>query len=341
MSLVFCSFISDHYPGDLQSAVLDYYNKYPGEKIYLQTDGAVYATGETIWYKVFCTAYDMPSGISKIAYVQLVNDKGHIVLLNKLPLLFSNGKGDIQLPDSLETANYTLRAFTAWMLNFEAPLFEKTIFIKNMNDAEEQVKYKKQSPEYNIQFFPEGGTIVDSNVCHIAFKTTDQFGMPAAVYGEIKDDNQKVVALLKTFHDGMGEFDITAFPGLHYSAYVHFPDSSMKRLELPASGKEGISIHVSNQADSFDLSVNYKGSEFANYKKLMLAVCQNNGRVATFPLEIHRRKNVFTIPKTGFGTGILRLTIFDSSEKKPLVERLFFNNNKDVLSAMYKRIALL
>ena len=190
VSLIFCSFISGYHPGDLQSALLDYYNKYPCEKIYLQTDGSFYTTGETIWYKVFCTAYDMPSGISKIAYVQLVNNKGHIVLLNKLPLQFSNGNGDIQLPDSLETGTYILRAFTAWMLNFEEPVFEKTIFIKNMNDTDEAATYRKQSPEYNIRFFPEGGDNVDSNLCHIAFKTTDQFGMPAAIYGEIKDDNQ-------------------------------------------------------------------------------------------------------------------------------------------------------
>ena len=66
VSLIFCSFISDYYPGDIQSALLSYYNKYPSEKIYLQTDGSFYTTGETIWYKVFCIAYDMPSGISKI-----------------------------------------------------------------------------------------------------------------------------------------------------------------------------------------------------------------------------------------------------------------------------------
>ena len=337
VSLIFCSFIKDDHRGDIQSALLNYYNKYPSEKIYLQTDGSFYTTGETIWYKVFCIAYDMPSGISKIAYVQLVNNKGHVVLLNKLPLQFSNGNGDIQLPDSLETGNYVLRAFTAWMLNFEEPVFEKTIFIKNINDPDEEAKCMKQSPEYNIHFFPEGGDMVDSNLCHIAFKTTDQFGMPAAIYGEIKDNNQKVVALLKTFHDGMGEFDIRPFPNLHYSAYIHFPDSSMKRFELPGCTKDGISIHVSNQATSFDLVINYKGNEFVNYKNLILAAYQNNGKVATFPLELHPGKNIFTIPKTGFGTGILRLTLFDSSGKKPLAERLIFNSNKDGLRGMLQK----
>lgn len=337
VSLFFCSFISGYYPGNVQSALLDYYSKYPAEKIYLQTDESFYTTGEAIWYKVFCTAYDMPSDMSKVAYVQLVNDKGHVVLLNKLPLQASNGNGDIQLPDSLETGTYILRAFTAWMLNFEAPVFEKAIFIKSMNDAGEAATYEKQLPEYNMHFFPEGGDIVDSNLCHIAFKTTDQFGMPAAIYGEIKDDNQKVVALLKTFHDGMGGFDIKPLPGRHYSAYVHFPDSSMKRFELPASNKDGISIQVSNYADSFDLSITYKGNEFANYKKLILAAWQNNGKVATFPLEIHRRKNVFTIPKSSFGPGILCLTLFDSSERKPLAERLIFNSNKDALRAMLQK----
>jgi len=333
ISLTLYSFFDGDGNEKIKSAILSYLDKYPQEKIYITTDESFYVTGESIWYKVFCTAYNRPSKLSKIAYVQLINEKGNIVILDKLPLLQGNGNGDIQLSDSLKTGVYQLRGFTSWMLNFEDCFFEKAIYIKNIKDTVEQSSRQKQSLRYDIHFFPEGSDLVDSNLCHIAFKATDQFGLPAAVSGEIKDDNQNTLASLQTYHDGMGEFDIRPFPNRQYYASVHFPDNSIKNVELPTAKPSGISIHVTNQTPaSFDITITYKGANLEQFEKLVLAAYQGEGKAATFSLQMHRGKNVFTIPKEGFSEGILRLTIFDKLGN-PCAERIIFIEHKDEMQA--------
>jgi len=329
---LFSFFQDNNLPDKIQQSLIDYYSKYPAEKIYLQTDETYYTTGENIWYKIYATANNLPTALSKVIYVQLINERGNVMLLNKHPLLEGNGNGDIQLNDSLASGYYQLKAFTSWSLNFDDH-FAKTIYIKNVKDTVAKQADAKQQPSFDVHFFPEGGDLIDSNLCHLAFKSTDQSGLPAQVYGEIIDDHQKLHLPFQTYHDGMGKFDFRPFPGNRYFALVHLPDSSVKKVELPASKPSGISMHIGDQLpDSFDIAISYKGADIATYENLILAVYQNSVTVAAFPLQMHRGKNVFTIPKTGFTGGILRLTLFDITGN-PLAERIIFHHPDNTLNA--------
>src|SRR5690348_10217251 len=45
---------------NIKSALLTWYKNYPQEKIYLQTNQSAFAAGETIWFKVYASAYNVP-----------------------------------------------------------------------------------------------------------------------------------------------------------------------------------------------------------------------------------------------------------------------------------------
>lgn len=337
LSFLACFFLfsflgDDILPGKIQQSLIDYYTKYPAEKVYLQTDETYYITGESIWYKIYSTANNLPTALSKVVYVQLIDKSGKVILLNKHPLLEGAAHGDIQLNDSLVSGYYLLNVFTSWSLNFDDH-FTKTIYIKNSNDTAAKQAYTLQQSSFDVHFFPEGGDLVDSNLCHIAFKAVDSLGLPAQVYGEITDDHQKLHVPFQTHHDGMGEFDLRPFPGNRYVALVHLPDSSVKKVDLPASKPSGISMHIADQLpESFDIDISYKGTDMAAYENLLLTVYQNSGTAATFPLQMHRGKNIFTIPKTGLTGGILRLTLFDIIGN-PLAERIIFHYPNNTLNA--------
>jgi hypothetical protein len=44
--------------------------RFPQEKIYLHTDKAYYNAGETIWFKAYLIADNLPSAISKTLYAE-------------------------------------------------------------------------------------------------------------------------------------------------------------------------------------------------------------------------------------------------------------------------------
>src|SRR5882757_1853376 len=92
---------------------------YPQEKVFLQADRTYYLSGETIWMKAWCTLEGAPSDLSRILYVDLVNSGGTVVdkKMYRLDSLGSTA-ADIDIPASAQTGNYTINAYTLWMLNF-------------------------------------------------------------------------------------------------------------------------------------------------------------------------------------------------------------------------------
>jgi len=175
--------------------------------------------------------------------------------------------------------------------------------------------------------------LIDSNLCHVAFKATDQYGLPAAISGEILDNAKKRITSLAVLHDGMGDFNMRPLPGQRYSAIVHFPDGSTQTTALPVAKPAGISIKLTQQTeDEFDIDIACRGANIMQFQRLVLAACQSNGKAATFPLQLHRGVNKFTVPIKDFDAGVLQITFFDAGSM-PRAERLIFIPPKKVLQA--------
>src|ERR1022692_104935 len=342
-AIIICAlfaFIGDDPIADrIQEALEAHYKKYPQEKIYLLTDKPAYSIGQTIWYKIYATVYGNPATLSKIVYVYLVESRGKIIIQNKLALTGGNAHGDMQLPEGLPSNTYQLRCFTQWMLNFDESLvFHKPIYIKNLSDT-----LNNQPPElpiaktYQVQFFPEGGDLVDNITCNVAFKATDQNGLPVEVHGEIKDNNDALIDSFKTFHDGMGKFPLHPEMNRSYHAAVYFPDHSFENISLPDVKNFGISMKIIEQSDdAVIMEVARQEPEAGQFHDIVLAAYQQSGKVAAYPLQLARGKNIFNIRKKGFATGILRFTIFDS-KGLPQAERIVFINNKDQLELQLQK----
>ncbi|KQS41309.1 carboxypeptidase-like regulatory domain-containing protein [Pedobacter sp. Leaf194] len=112
----------------------DYTTKYQQEKVYLHLDKPYYAIGDDIWFKAYVVngKTQTPSNISKILYVELINEKDSLKKLIKLPIMGGISWGDFKLTDSLGEGNYRIRAYTNYMRNFGTDFFfDKTIKIGN------------------------------------------------------------------------------------------------------------------------------------------------------------------------------------------------------------------
>ncbi|WP_113663648.1 Ig-like domain-containing protein [Pedobacter nanyangensis] len=111
----------------------------PLEKVYLHFDKPYYAVADTIWFKAYVTAQGtLPSPLSKIVYVELYNAVDSLVQSVKLPVKNSVAYGNIPLPmNTYKQGNYYVRAYTLWMLNFDADyFFSKNILIGEAIDKQ-------------------------------------------------------------------------------------------------------------------------------------------------------------------------------------------------------------
>lgn len=112
----------------------EYTTKFQQEKVYLHLDKPYYAIGDDIWFKAYIVnnKTQAPSEISKILYVELINEKDSLKKLIKLPVMGGITWGDFKLADSLGEGNYRIRAYTNYMRNFGTDFFfDKTIKIGN------------------------------------------------------------------------------------------------------------------------------------------------------------------------------------------------------------------
>lgn len=89
------------------------------ESIFLHSNAATFITGETLLYKLYCLnpVNNATSSISKIAYVELIDQNKQTISTSKIYLENGAGQGDYFIPTTLRTGNYKLVAYTKWTLN--------------------------------------------------------------------------------------------------------------------------------------------------------------------------------------------------------------------------------
>src|SRR5690606_29163013 len=119
---------------------------------------------------------DRPLKMSKVVYVEILDDAGQVALHAKVPVENATGHTALFLPATLNSGNYTLRAYTRWMTNYSPDFFfHKTITVVN---PFKPLGLAVQAPENNldVQFFPEGGHLVSGLAGRVAFRVAGPSG---------------------------------------------------------------------------------------------------------------------------------------------------------------------
>lgn len=314
----------------IQTALQNYLTHYPQEKIYLQTDKDYYAAGGTVWFKAYVTNDYLPSDISTVLYAELLNPKGKVLQRLKLPIRDGGAWGNFDLSPDISPGDYRIRAYTMWMLNFNpAFLYKKDIHIFAAQANSETVNNGAGARDFAVQFFPEGGDLVDSVQSLVAFKAVNQDGLPEKVRGKIVDGNGVLIDSVYSVHDGMGSFTLTPLPGKTYTAWMTDASGRTKTFVLPPAKAEGIVLHIipSNSHRVF-FQIKRNPDRGAAFDKLDITA-QIGGHLVYFaPVDFSEGYSGGLIPVGKVPAGIMQITVF-TPDGIPLAERLVFVKNEE------------
>jgi hypothetical protein len=293
---------------------------FPIEKIYLHFDRDHYVAGQTAWFKAYLSYQDFPDTISTNLYAELVDSRNQVIDRKVLPVFAGTTHGQFEIPDTLASAYYVVRAYTAVMLNQDpAFLYRRRFFIYGKKPANGSVAQS----ELRMEFFPEGGNLINGLDNSIAFKGSDHYGMPVDVSGNIYDDKDKLIGPFSSYHDGMGSFAITPQKGTTYYAIVNG-----KRFQLPSAIEQGIVLSLIPHPDGAFFEIHqYPGNE--NFQAAYILGQMDNETVFTQSLK-NGTDLQGVINTTHLRSGILQVTAFNKAGM-PLSERLFFVNNKEYI----------
>jgi hypothetical protein len=236
----------------LQDSIVRQLALYPQEKVHLHTDRNVYVPGEKIWFKAYLVdaLTHIPTTNSKYIYVELIHSNDSLVSRVKIrPDHNQQYHGHLFLSDIIPEGNYTLRAYTRFMENKGVDyFFQKPIYIGQLNkgtDPDAKTQKKTLKSDYDVSFFPEGGNLMTGAFCRVAFKALSETGMPESITAKIVDPEGNVLLDdIKTEHDGMGTFIVTAQKGAAFFFESTNERGVQKRFPIPEGHENAYGISV-------------------------------------------------------------------------------------------------
>jgi hypothetical protein len=235
----------------LTSELDSYRAKHIQEKIFVHTDKEFYLAGEICWFKLYLVdaSLHQPLDLSKVAYLEWLDKDNRPVLQAKIGLRDGHGEGSVYLPLTLHSGHYKLRAYTSWMKNVGPDgFFEKALTVVNARKSAE-TPVAPSVVQYTVNFFPEGGNLVEGLASTVGFKIADQYGQSTECTGVITEDDQDTVARFQTQRFGLASFVLTPRSGHRYRSIVRLADGTAISTLLPAAYKEGMVMHVSDEGD--------------------------------------------------------------------------------------------
>ncbi|MDB5155388.1 MAG: hypothetical protein JWR50_95 [Mucilaginibacter sp.] len=305
----------------LQKSFSDYQENNFREKVYVHVNKTFYVTGEILWFKVYSVQgrANERNTISKVAYVDVLDNNHLAVMQAKIALKDGKGNGSLFIPVSIKNGNYQLRAYTNWMKNFGADcFFEKQITVVNPLRTP-AVPVNAEIPSYDVQFFPEGGHLVAGLAGKVAFKITGADGRGVDGSGTITDEQGNIAARFKTLKFGIGSFVFTPAGHHVYKAAVSINNQVMIK-ELAVS-ESGYVLRSTAAGEGWNVKIQRAG--IAATESLFLLVHSRNAVKIAREVIFMNDSAGFEIDKNKLDDGLNYVTLFDARQR-PLCERLIF-----------------
>ena len=336
----------------------------PQEEVFVHLDNQAYYLGDTIYYKAYMRQSDgLPSRISRLLYVELLNQDGYLVERQKVEMTNGQGHGSIALLDTLYGGYYELRAYTRWQLNWGQtehphtrsaedwfyskrmaqqyyrdweklysrvfPVFDKP---KTPGRYTEQMtvrplpryfRAKQEKPEAWVTFFPEGGALIGGVEQRIAFEANDK-ETGEHLTGTLTVTDSKGATLATAPVENRGRGSFLITAQPGETYKATFKWSDGESTaSLPNAEREGIAMQATSSPEGIQLQLKMKGQ--AAQEPLGLTV-QSHGRVLYFSELPEGKENTLQVPADSLRTGVVQLTLFNA-EGRVWADRLMFWND--------------
>jgi hypothetical protein len=310
-----------------------YQESRPVEEIYLHLDKPLYFPGDTVWYKAYLVnAGHALTKHSEVLYVDLIGPDNDILKHEILNVFDGTSAGDVALPAKPAAGRYHIRAYTNWMRNWQATdFFDQPLLIAGARAAKPSTSVLTQP---DVQFFPEGGALVDGLRSKVGVKSVGKNGMGEDIDGVVVDDMGNTVSTFKTQHLGMGVFAFTPQHGRHYKVNITAEGKPGFSADLPAALDAGYTLSINNTGkDSIYVKLNANDALLKNKQGSAFYVVARAGDKIYYTTagRLTAPSFSFGVEKSRFPSGIVQFTLF-SSTGEPLNERIAFIQQNDTLN---------
>ena len=214
-----------------------------------------------------------------------------------------------KLPEKIESGLY-----------FEVSLYGKQNFSK-------KIPVYTTDDNINIEFYPEGGTLLTNTLQRILYRATDPFGEPIYISGTIYDQLGNKAGLGKNLKKGYGLISLMPMPNQKYFFKVEDEYGRNQRFEIPEAQLDGSIFTLVKTEDSTLRAAVVTDGKYVK-DTLTLAAIAGGKIYMTTTIDGNKKDNL-KISTAIFPQGIIDFVIFSSSGEI-LSERMVYNTpNED------------
>ena len=302
------------------------------QTMHVHFDKDIYLPGETVWFKAYLYNVNEISFAATNFYAAIYDEKGKLIQQKQYPIIAGSCNGDFEIPDTLESGRIQFRAFTKAMIADDSNnIYQRVLQVYNKQNPAATIIEKIK----NVQFFPEGGSIVAELQNYIAFKASYPDGSPAMINGQLFEvESNKVIDSFSTDNNGLGKFILIPAPRRRYFAIWKDETGAVQKTALPVH-RYGVSFHaaivdkelqyiLARNKTSDSLSLLHLVAQMGNYQVYKADL--------VIPNEMELSTASFAIDS--LPAGLMQLNLFDKDWNK-LQERTIFINDagtKDLLT---------
>lgn len=219
----------------------------------------------------------------------------------------SNQQGELLWRIPVDTASNKQKSLT---LSLDEPSFKFT----------KQFKIPAFYADFDVQFFPESGSLIKDNIQSIAFKAIGTNGLSVNVTGKIFDAQNNEITDIKSAYKGMGKFSIYTQPEAKYYAIVKNESGIEKRFSLPVVLENGVALKFTSNKGKIFYDINNQLTD--SLKPLYLLIHSRGVVYVLQPIKFFSGQ----ISEDNLPAGITSFSVIDSLGNV-FCERLFFVKN--------------
>lgn len=314
----------------------------------MHTDRSTYAAGDTLWYKAYLTNAQTGklSPISGNLYVEVIAPADTLVSRQIIKLKGGLGHGDVQLPDSLVSGTYRLRAYTNWMRNFgDAFIFERLFIITDgmpdtvltspkakplntdINKATAPAKASLQ-PEvpFAVKFYPEGGSLVKGITSIVAIKAEAATGKTnmSLIEGHVYNQAGDTVSRFRCDSAGYALITLLPLDAQPFRALLSYGKKKMV-VQLPPALASGIVLRATRLDTALQVIISGNTALAKTMPVQQITLVGKHAGKICFSQQLTLTADPLrvTIPFSVFPAGVSSLTLYDE-QMHPQAERLVY-----------------
>lgn len=326
LTITFSGFAQNKKQADLVSAYKEY-TELPREVGYAHLNKTTYLKGEIMGFTVyvFDKTNKKPSETTTNVYCTISDENNRVVKSEMI--LAANGiaNGSFQIDNYFTSGEYTFKAYTNWMRNFdEQNYYTQTVKIIDLENEDIQ-KTKIFTSKLDAQFLPEGGHFVADVKNSVGVIVKDSLGFGVSnVTGKVLDSKNNTLIDFKTNNLGIGKFTYLPNAIEMYKVVLDF-NGTEQIFPLERAENQGIALTLNDLENRVALSLRTNESTLKQLKNKAYTLAIHNGNVLR-TVHVNFGKSLEVTKMINYKdltTGINIFTLFDENSN-PILERMFF-----------------